>query len=125
MAERMTVVVWAAILAAVAGNAAAQALNDPMRPPMISSTGAEPETAAGPSLQSILISPNRKLAVIDGQTVPLGGRIGDATLIEISGASVMLKRNGELERLRMYPPGIDKKPAPASGGPDKDKREKR
>ena len=50
--------------------------------------------------------------MIDGQTVALGGRIGDATLVKISETGVVLKRGEEYETLRLLP-GLDKKPSAA------------
>jgi len=95
------------LLAATA--AAAQGLSDPMRPP-----SAMPEERArmevrASRLQSVLISPGRKLAVIDGQTVSLGGRVGDATLVAIAPAQVVLQTGGTYQTLKLHP-GIEKKP---------------
>ena len=105
--------VWGMALAAGCSLAHAQVLNDPTRPPGVSPAGsaAEVDARAGATqLQSILLSPGRKLAVINGQTVPLGGRIGDATLLAISETGVVLKRGAEVETLRLLP-DVDKKPA--------------
>lgn len=111
-------------LLAAACAAHAQGLSDPTRPPGASALETETPAPSSPRLQSILISPQRKLAVINGEAVALGGRVGEATLIRISEASVVLKRNGELETLRMFPSGMDKKPAPASVARTREKGEK-
>ncbi len=104
------------VLVAGCGVARAQLLSDPTRPPGIPlSEGAAEASTAVPRLQSILISPMRKLAVINGQTVPLGGRIGDATLLAISETSVTLRRGAHLEILRLLP-DVAKKPADTSAG---------
>lgn len=89
----------------------AQGLMDPTTPP--NAGDAALDAPAGPRLQSVILSTHRKLAVINGQTVPLGGRAGDATLVRIDIAEVTLKRGDEYETLRMFP-GVDKKTAPAS-----------
>ena len=105
------------VLALVGGSACAQGLSDPMRPPgpPLPTDRASPETQTSrPQLQSILLSPQRKVAVINGQTVVLGGRIGDATLLEISATGVVLKRAEGLETLRLLP-DTDKKPARSTG----------
>jgi MSHA biogenesis protein MshK len=101
-----------AIVFAMPAAGTAQGLADPTRPPL-ASADAFGEDAPASRLQSILISSGRKLAVINGQTVPLGGRAGDATLVRIDIAEVTLKRGDQYETLRMYP-GIDKKSALAS-----------
>jgi MSHA biogenesis protein MshK len=88
----------------------AQALNDPMRPPAVSSERETP--AAGSSrLQSVLISPTRSIAVIDGRAVKLGEQVGDAKLVAISPSEVILQRGAERETLRLHP-GIAKRPVP-------------
>lgn len=109
-------------VAAICCAAQAQALGDPTRPPGTAglADGAEPGAqSSAPQLQSILISPQRRLAVINGQTVALGGRIGDATLLAISETGVVLRRGGQLETLRLLP-DAGKKPArtsaPGKGG---------
>lgn len=98
----------AAGLVAACG-ALAQGMSDPTRPPAASSA---PEVArsevAVSRLQSVLISPGRKLAVIDGQTVALGGRVGDATVVAISPSQVILQTGGAYQTLKMHP-GIEKK----------------
>jgi len=67
------------------------------------SGGADDGAPAGPRLQSVLISPDRKLAIIDGETVALGGTVGDATLVQITETGVTLKRGAQVTRLELYP----------------------
>lgn len=91
-----------------ASGALAQGLQDPTRPP--SASPSLQTTREEPSrLQSVLISPGRKLAVIDGRTVMLGERVGDATVIAIAPARVILQRGGAYQTLELHP-GVDKKP---------------
>jgi MSHA biogenesis protein MshK len=100
----------AALLSAFAQTTAyAQAMHDPMRPP---SVAAGVDSAAVPSgrLQGVLTSPQRKLAVIDGQVVPLGGPVRDAKLAGVSDSAAVLRKNGERDVLLMHP-NIEKKPA--------------
>jgi hypothetical protein len=56
----------------------------------------------------VLISPQRRLAVIDGRTVPLGGKVDDATLVQVSETHVTLRRGAELKTLELYP-GVERK----------------
>jgi len=109
MDERMkTGALTAFVLLAAAAGSHAQALVDPTRPPnAIASTDAAPGPAEN-QLQSVLISQGRRIAVINGETVPLGGRIGDATVVRISATEVTLKRGDDLEVLGMFN-GIEKK----------------
>jgi MSHA biogenesis protein MshK len=99
----------AAMVVAVSG-AQAQALTDPTRPPsaLPTSPGAQEETT-GPQLQSILLSSGRKVAVISGAMVPLGGMVGEARVVRITETQVVLKKGEETEILKMFP-GIEKRP---------------
>jgi len=100
-----------------APEARAQSLADPTRPPTAT---AEQDGEAGPAgkqLQSVLFSRGRKLAVIDGTVVPLGGTYGEARVVKITESEVVLKQGEETETLKLYP-GVDKqaaKRAPARG----------
>lgn len=91
------------------------ALVDPTRPPNVAPAGArdgsaQPGAAAAPRLESTLISPNRKLAVIDGQTVTVGSKVDEATVVQIAETRVTLRQGAELKTLELYP-GIERKPA--------------
>lgn len=79
------------------------ALVDPTRPPMIAAGSAETELAkpSGPQLQSILISPSRRVAVISGSTVVQGGRYGNATVAAITEGSVLLRYADRNETLHL------------------------
>ncbi|MGX9782031.1 MSHA biogenesis protein MshK [Janthinobacterium lividum] len=86
----------------------AQTLNDPTRPPaaLWAPASAAPVVAARPQLQSVLISTQpggRRLAVIDGQTVKVGGKVGDAVVTEIRDTAVVLRRGKSLETFKLYP----------------------
>lgn len=99
------------VVVAISG-AQAQALTDPTRPPSATSAAsgspAAQEDTTGTQLQSILISSGRKVAVINGTMVPLGGMVGEARVVRITETQVVLKKGGETEVLKMYP-GIDKR----------------
>jgi MSHA biogenesis protein MshK len=119
MAQRLTAGIAALVLAcgaSSAGQAArAQALTDPMRPPQLSAAERPVEGAQAPQgasrLQSVLISPARRLAVIDGSVVALGGQVGGATVVAISETEVVLKKGDERETLKFHP-GVQLRPVP-------------
>ncbi len=85
----------------------AEELADPTRPPVSVLTPVEAsvqiETKLEPGLQSILISKNRRAAIIDGQTVELGGRVGEARLIEVNAMNVVLKTRNGRQVLMLFP----------------------
>jgi MSHA biogenesis protein MshK len=121
MAQRLirALAAFALVLgAAPAGQAAhAQALADPMRPPLAGErAGAAAAASAGARLQSVLISSGRKLAVIDGITVPLGGTIDGARLVAIRESEVVLQKGAERETLKLNP-GVQIRPVPRRAPP--------
>lgn len=128
MAERLKALMLLAALPLAAWPAAhAQpALSDPTRPPMVLpgalhhaiQPGEAPAKAS--RLQSVLISPHRRLAVIDGRTVPLGGKVDDATLVQIAETHVTLKQGDELKTLELYP-GVARKAVGRGQGAEKKK----
>jgi MSHA biogenesis protein MshK len=103
--------------------AAAQAIKDPTRPPTGFGAPAEPSSAeapsGGPVLQSVMLSPTRRAAIISGQVVARGENYGDAVLAEVAEDHVILRRGAGYQVLKMYP-GAEKskvvliplKPAP-------------
>lgn len=59
---------------------------------------------ASPSgVQSILITPHRKVAVVNGRSVVIGDHVGDAVVVDIRPYEVILKRAGRESSLRLVP----------------------
>ena len=103
-----TIVLRTLLLLAASAGAQAQGFIDPTRP--FSAAAADhPEAAPSTQLQSVLIAAGRRVAVVNGQVVRLGGQIGDATVVKIEPTAITLRRGGEIEILRMYA-GIEKNP---------------
>ena len=126
MAERLKALMLLAALPLAAWPAAhAQpVLSDPTRPPNVlpgaARDASQSSEAPASRLQSVLISPQRRLAVIDGRTVPLGGKVDDATLVQIAETHVTLKRGDELKTLELYP-GVERKAVRQGQGAEKKK----
>lgn len=105
MRDCKTFIIAAAMLAQW-GICAAETLVDPMRPPAeleLPQAASAGGVVAGPVLQSVLISPGRKSALISGQMVQLGGSFGDARLIKITESEVVLRSGDTLQTLRLFP----------------------
>lgn len=81
----------------------AQVLNDPTKPPAEINAPAGDVIPAGNALQTILISPNRRAAIIDGQTMELGAKHGDVRLIEVSESGVVLEGSQGRQVLALFP----------------------
>lgn len=89
-----------------AGLAAAQALADPTRPPadlLLLSQQSPGAIPAGPALVAIVLSAERKYAVIDGKVVPLGARHGNARLVQLTPSEATLAEGKERTVLRLLP----------------------
>lgn len=61
------------------------------------------QTLVKQGLQSVIISPQRKAAVINGQMVELGDKVGDARLIEVRETSVILQGAQGRRTMELYP----------------------
>ncbi len=96
---------WTALLLGLmsAAVAAAQVLSDPTRPPGGQAESAEAVGSGGPVLQSVMLSPSRKIAVISGEMVALGGRYGSSKLIRLTESEAVLKNGADVMVLRLYP----------------------
>jgi MSHA biogenesis protein MshK len=108
MARRINAMAMTLLLLSAFG-AGAQALRDPTRPPGDSGVAGEDAAPAASRLQSVLISSGRRVAVISGQAVPLGGMVGEARVVKITETEVVLKKGDETEVLKMHP-DVDKEP---------------
>ena len=88
--------------------AGAETMADPTRPPArLSAPDGHRDASGRPVLQSIIITPHRRSAIIDGERVDLRGRFGDAEVVQITESDVVLRSPGGTEILKLYP-GVDK-----------------
>lgn len=95
----------------LAGAAAAQALQDPTRPPASLMAGVKgaagaPVALEGPHLQSILIARapgGRHVAVIDGETVRLGDSFKGARVERMTQTEVVLSKGSKKQVLKLFP----------------------
>jgi MSHA biogenesis protein MshK len=78
---------------------------DPTQPPGGGTVldGTRGGAVDGPRLQSVLIAPNRRLAVIDGRTISLGGMFGSAKVVRITESEVVLQTGADRQTLKLHP----------------------
>ena len=107
-----TVLVFGLMAAAFSLQSSAETLPDPTRPPSEASmdAAATGKAAAGPALQSVKIAPGRRIAVIDGRLVKEGDAFGDAKLIKINEADVVLLGPNGRQTLKLFPE-VEKTPS--------------
>ena len=97
---------WAlgVVLALMPAVASPQAVNDPTRPPGALATSAPGgDAGGGMTLQTVMISPTQKAAIINGVMVKLGEKYGDAVLVRVAENQVVLKSGGAEQVLKLYP----------------------
>lgn len=106
-----------ASLCAAPAVALAQTLPDPTRPPPELSVMPAGQTAAVKDsvLQSTLVSPSRRVAIINGQTVELGAKQGEARLVEVSESGAVLEGPQGRQVLALFPNVEIKREEPPKG----------
>jgi MSHA biogenesis protein MshK len=111
---------WSALaLLFWAAGVGAQTMADPTRPPRAVPAEAAAERTDARVLQSVIITPDRRAAIINGERVELGGVYGDARVSRITETEVVLRSAARTEVLKLYP-NVDKsmkrdEPARAAG----------
>ena len=105
--SRCNVLVASVLLAGGLLSLPAQAqFEDPTRPPNFSelaSNAAQDSSAPAWQLSSILVSPQRSIAIINGKTVKQGDRIGNARVLKIQTTGVILRTGEETFTVKLLP----------------------
>lgn len=107
---RLFLLVPLAAMLSPAGMVAAQSLGDPTQPPAVMAAPAgavapDPSEPAALQLQSILVSREaggRRIAVINGEVLRPGAKIGDAVVESVGETAVVLRRGKKKETLKLY-----------------------
>ena len=96
-------------------HAFAQGLHDPTEPPSGGQFASSVAPgAAGATLQSVIVSEGRKLALIDGRMYRAGDKVGEDTVAAISANEVTLRGPEGVKVLKLY--ASMKKPAAGAQG---------
>ena len=102
----------AVLLLSASQIAAAESLPDPTRPAIDlgsvagaagSTMDAVPADTASHGLQSVIISPQRRAAIINGEVVKLGEKYGNSRLVEVRESSVVLENAHGRQVMEMFP----------------------
>ena len=81
----------------------AQQIADPTRPPAVMLDPESAEAVRGPVLQSIMIGPHRRSAIISGERVQVGSTYAGARVAAIRETEVVLRSSSGTEVLKLYP----------------------
>jgi MSHA biogenesis protein MshK len=110
--RRLGQVVSVVVAAALSAPAVAAAFSDPTQPMDFDPPARTArEAPAGPVLQSTLVSPHRRFAVISGKRVRVGDRVNGAVVTDIFPYEVRMTRDGRETTLRLLPKLIKEKEA--------------
>jgi hypothetical protein len=103
LTTRHTQVPLLALMALGIASANAEALRDPMRP-----ANASVPSAASDSLrlEAILTNDGKRVAIVNGQLVRAGERVGSAKIEEILADGVRVTREGSSKMLRLPSSGM-------------------
>ncbi len=110
MVIRLSLLLMSLLLPILGGAVLAESLPDPTRPP-----GGVDETTSvvvpsGPALQVIRTLDGKRLAIISGQTVKVGGKVGDAIVTRIDEDRVLLRGPEGVQTLKLFPE-VEKNPS--------------
>jgi hypothetical protein len=90
--------------------AAAAPFADPTRPPDAVPDGPA-AVRAGPMLESVLIAPDRRIAVISGRQVRLGDEFDGGKIVRITESEVSIRNGESTEVLKLFPE-VEKRSGP-------------
>ena len=77
---------------------------DPTRPPLIELPSSAGEgQPAGPRLESVLIAPDRRIAVINGQQFTVGGKVSGGEVVRITESEVVIRKAEGTQTLKLVP----------------------
>lgn len=109
MAQLLKIAPWL-----ICGLAFAAPVQDPTRPPPEFLTASASASAQQPlQLQSVLISPHRKIAVISGEQVLVGQKIRGYTLVSLSASqATLLGPQGRIQLNVLPGEAIKRQPLP-------------
>ncbi len=101
MSERIVIAAIIGLVLATAAGAAG--LVDPTRPPAPRASAIPAEGEEGYRLTSILVAPDRRIAVINGHVVRVGDRVADAQVVGITLTRVQLRGPEGAFELPLHP----------------------
>jgi MSHA biogenesis protein MshK len=82
---------------------------DPTRPPDFAPADGAPAASGGSRLESVLIAPDRRVAVIGGQQVRLGEKFRDGRVVRITETEVVIRTAEGMQTLKLFPE-VEKRP---------------
>ena len=87
--SRTAQIIWAVL--ALCGAHTVAAVEDPTRPPNLAVTATKAQSQSVPKLNSILISDDRRLAMLGGEVLSVGERTAGVELLDIEDRAVRIR----------------------------------
>ena len=103
----------AGLLLCLVGAPVVAQLDDPTRPPDFATTltpDDATEADVGWELSSILVSPQRSVAIINGTTVQVGETLAGAKVLEINLSGVVIRHRDEVISLKLLSTSVKTSP---------------
>lgn len=97
----MRLILFCGLMVASTGQAAP--FPDPTQPPTMVTGSAGDASPGGPKVESILIAPDRRLAVVDGEQVTLGSKVAGGAVVRITETEVVVRGSDGEQILRLFP----------------------
>ena len=97
----MKAVVFVAVILLASGARAAP-FQDPTQPPGTTGIAGDPQPS-GPRVESILIAPDRRLAVINGEQVTVGSKVAGGAVVRITETDVVVRGADGEQTLTLFP----------------------
>jgi MSHA biogenesis protein MshK len=85
------------------GSVYAEQLLDPTRPADLGGHAQSGAASTGPVLQSVLISPQRRVAIISGKTLTVGEKFGESRIVSITESEVVMQNGKAMQTLKLFP----------------------
>lgn len=98
------------VLISLSGAVQASNLPDPTRPPGGVDAAVPTLVPSGPALQLIRTLDGKRMAIISGQAVRVGGKVNDAIVTRIDEDRVMLRGPEGVQTLKLFPE-VEKNPS--------------
>lgn len=106
----------AAFCMALACSAQGAPFADPTRPPgAVQDVSGELRALGAPRLESVLIAPDRRVAVISGQQVTVGSRFDGGQVVRITESEVLIRNARGDQSLKLFPQDGKRPPARGKG----------
>jgi MSHA biogenesis protein MshK len=106
----MRQIVHLAATAMLCASAHGAPFGDPTRPPGQVEGAGDAGADSAIRVESILIAPDRRIAIVNGREVTIGSQVGDARVVRISESEIVIRSAQGDETLKLFAPVVRRSP---------------